>query len=246
MRILISNDDGIDAPGLAVAEKAARMLSDDVWVVAPAAKRTAASASLTMAKPVVLRRLDERRYSCSGTPADCVVAAMTWLFKDKDKPDLVIAGVNDGRNVGEDLAYSGTLAVAREATFWGVLAIAFSRVKEARPRDGDVDWLARLLRHLWDRRDAWFADAHWLSINLPAELPAEIVQPTIGRDKIGRSAIVVNEDGENAELIFPRGRDHRSTPGDENSFLASGKATINRLTWLGEGRLDPRFVSSLP
>src|SRR5690606_37402410 len=139
-----------------------------------------------------------------------------------------------------------TLAVAREATFWGVPAIAFSRVKEARPRDGDVDWLARLLRHLWDRRNAWFADAHWLSINLPAELPAEIVQPTIGRDKIGRSAIVVNEDGENAELIFPRGRDHRSTPGDENSFLASGKATINRLTWLGEGRLDPRFVSSLP
>ena len=116
LRILLSNDDGIEAPGLARLATAASQVSDDVWIVAPEKKHTAAGPSLTMATPLAMRRLGERRYSCSGRPADCVIAACAWLFKDDRKPDLVLSGVNDGRNVAEDLAYSGTLGIAREAS----------------------------------------------------------------------------------------------------------------------------------
>ena len=246
MRILIANDDGIDAPGLALAVEAAGRLSDDVWVVAPAAKRTAAANSLTMASPVTMKRLGPRRFSCSGTPADCIVAAMAWLFRDGGRPDLVISGINDGRNVAEDLAYSGTLGVAREATFWGLPAIALSRVKKPNLRPGDVDWLAGLLRTLWDRRAEWVAEAHWLSVNLPTDLPAAFAQPSIGRDKIARTAEVVGESGDTVELVFPRGRAHASTPGDENSRIDAGMATINRLSWVGGSALDATLVERLP
>lgn len=245
MRILISNDDGIAAPGIALAVEAARRISDDVWIVAPDGKRTAAGPSLTIARPLTMRRLDAQRYACSGTPADCVVTAMTWLFRDDKAPDLVVAGVNDGRNVGEDLAYSGTLGVAREASFWGIPSIGFSRVKEANLRPGDPAWLADLIARLWADRAGWALEGHWLSVNLPADLPAPLVQPVIGRDKIGRSSEVTKEEGDTVELVVPRGRAHASREGDENSFLAKGTATVNRLNWFGSTPLPADFAKAL-
>jgi len=113
MRILIANDDGIDAPGIALAEKAALKLTDDVWVVAPEEKRTAAGSSLTVGHPLTMTKTSLQRYSCSGTPADCVVTAMTWLFKDQKQPDLVLSGVNDGPNLAEEVAYSGAIGISR-------------------------------------------------------------------------------------------------------------------------------------
>ncbi|KQZ81312.1 5'/3'-nucleotidase SurE [Mesorhizobium sp. Root157] len=245
MRILISNDDGIDAPGIARLADAARRLSDDVWVVAPEKKHTAAGPSLTLAQPLVMQRRDERRFSCSGRPADCVVAAMAWLFKDERKPDLVLAGVNDGRNVAEDLAYSGTLGIAREATFWGVPAIGFSRVKNPTIGADDEAWLANLVGSLWKRRAEWAVEGHWLSINLPTALPAEIRQPRIGRDKIAGTAEVVESDGDRTVIIVPRGRAHATMPGDENSVIDTGSVSINRLNWFGETRLGDGLISSL-
>jgi 5'-nucleotidase len=245
MRILISNDDGIEAPGIARLTAAAERLSDDVWIVAPETKHTAAGPSLTMAQPVAMTRLGERRYSCSGRPADCVVAAFAWLFKDGRKPDLVLAGVNDGRNVAEDLAYSGTLGIAREASFWGVPAIGFSRVKNPAFSTTDDEWLAGFIGRLWAKRDDWIAEGHWLSVNLPSALPAEIRQPSIGRDKIARSAEVTEQDGDRTVLVFPRGRAHATTPGDENDAIDSGFVTVNRLNWFGGTRLDDGFVQGL-
>ncbi|MFC5586921.1 5'/3'-nucleotidase SurE [Nitratireductor kimnyeongensis] len=245
MRILISNDDGIEAPGIALAAEAASRLSDDVWVVAPDGKRTAAGPSLTVARPLTMRRLGERRYSCSGTPADCIVTSMGWLFHEDKKPDLVVAGVNDGRNVGEDLAYSGTLGVAREATFWGIPAIGFSRLKEANVREGDATWLAKFIERLWVTRNEWSLEGHWLSVNLPADLPASVSQPSIGRDKIARKVEVVREDGDEFELVVPRGREHTSRKGDENSLIAEGFATVNRLNWFGETQLAGAFMEGL-
>lgn len=245
MRILVCNDDGIEAPGLAFLAAVAKGLSDDVWIVAPDGKRTAGSSSLTIAKPLTMTRLTERRYSCSGTPADCVVTAMTWLFKDGKQPDLVLSGINDGRNVAEDLAYSGTLGIAREASFWGVPAIGFSRVKNPRITDEDVPWLTDFVHGLWTRRSAWTIEGHYLSVNLPAELPAPVRQPRIGRDKIGRSAEIVSSQGDTVVITIPRGRPHSSTDGDENDLIDSGHVTVNRLNWFGETPLGEDFIAAL-
>jgi 5'-nucleotidase len=246
MRILVCNDDGVDAPGLARLVRAANLVSDDIWVVAPDAKRTAAGASLTIARPLTMVRKAERRYSCSGTPADCVVTAMTWLFADEQKPDLVLGGINDGRNVAEDLAYSGTLGIAREATFWAVPAIGFSRVKNPQILASDDAWLAGLIVSLWHSREEWAAEGHWLSINLPTTLPAEIRQPRIGRDKIGGAAEVLEIDGDRTIITVPRGRPHTSQSGDENDVIDAGFVSINRVNWYGETRLRQSFVDALP
>lgn len=245
MRILVCNDDGIEAPGLARLAEAVRRLSDDVWVVAPDVKHTAASSSLTIAKPLVMSRLGERRYSCSGRPADCVVAAMAWLFEGTQKPDLVLAGINDGRNVAEDIAYSGTLGVAREAAFWGVPAIGFSQVKTPEFGDGESLWLSTLIAALWARRSDWALEGHYLSVNLPSRLPAPIVQPRIGRDKIARRAEVVESEGERTVIVVPRGREHAAEPGDDNSAIDAGNVTINRLNWFGQTPLEGALLAGL-
>jgi len=245
MRILVCNDDGVEAPGLAFLTEVARTLSSDVWIVAPDGKRTAGSSSLTIARPLTMKRLSDRRYSCSGTPADCVVTAMTWLFNEGKRPDLVLSGVNDGRNVAEDLAYSGTLGIAREATFWGIPAIGFSRVKNPRITDRDVPWLSDLIRGLWQNREAWAVEGHFLSINLPMDLPAPIRQPKIGRDKIGNAAEVISSEGDTSVIVVPRGRPHSTTPGDENEAIDSGYVTINRLVWFGEAPLEADLLAAV-
>jgi 5'-nucleotidase len=245
MRILISNDDGIASPGLGALEEAALRMTDDVHVVAPEAKRTAASQSLTIAKPLTLTRCGPRRFSCSGTPADCVVAAMTWLFKDAPKPDLVLAGINDGRNVGEDVAYSGTLGIVREATFWGVPAIGFSRNKnpEVGPEDGP--WLAGLIERLWTARSEWLVEGHFLSVNLPKRLPAELRQAFVTRDKIASTAEVVATSDAVTTLVVPRGRSKTTLPGDENSLIDAGYATLVRFSAFGMTPLPPAFIARM-
>ncbi|MCX2698311.1 MULTISPECIES: 5'/3'-nucleotidase SurE [Ochrobactrum] len=234
MRILVANDDGIDAPGLNHLIKVAEHLSDDVWVVAPDGKRTAASASITIGRPLTMVERAERRYACSGTPADCVVTAMTWLFDGQKKPDLVLSGINDGRNVAEDLAYSGTLGIAREATFWGIPAIGFSRVKQALEAPHDIDWLAGFVRRILEQREAIFLEGHWLSVNIPGVLPAPVVQPRIGRDKIGTRAEILSQDGQRTEIIIPRGRAHTAHDGDDNDLIDRGNVCVSRLNWFGE------------
>lgn len=245
MRILICNDDGIGSPGLARLAAAVRTISDDVWVVAPDRKHTAAGPSLTMAEPITMQRTAERWYSCSGRPADCVITAVTWLLAGDERPDLVLGGINDGRNVAEDLAYSGTLGIAREASFWGIPAIGFSQVKLPEIRPGDDAWLGSLIARFWNKRAEWALEGHWLSINLPSALPAEIRQPRIGRDKIARRSEVIEQDGDRTVLIVPRGRDRTTTDGDENSVIDAGHITVNRINWFGETRLDATFLAEL-
>ena len=245
LRILVSNDDGIDAPGIALAEQAARFLSDDVWVVAPVEKRTAASSSLTLGRHLIMQKHGPKRFSCSGTPADCVVTAMAWVFKDRKPPDLVISGVNDGQNTGEDIAYSGTLGIAREASFWSLSAIALSRVKSPQSAPGDADFLGGLIKRIWAERGRWHDEGHWLSVNLPSVLPAPVAQPEIGRDKIARRCDVILDSEGRTELVVPRGRAGNSTGDDENSFLSKGCCTINRLNWFGETRLSDKFLHDI-
>lgn len=127
MRILLTNDDGIHAPGLKVLEKIARTLSDDVWIVAPEHEQSGASHSLTLHEPLRIREISERKYAVSGTPTDCILLSVYHIMKG-NLPDLVLSGVNNGGNVAEDVTYSGTIAGAIEARLLGIPSIAFSLV----------------------------------------------------------------------------------------------------------------------
>lgn len=129
MRILLCNDDGINAPGLKTLGRVARELSNDVWVVAPETEQSAASHALTLHLPLRMRKISARRYAVNGTPTDCIFLAFNKILKDH-LPDLVLSGVNRGENVGEDVTYSGTIAAAMESTLLGVPAIALSQTYE--------------------------------------------------------------------------------------------------------------------
>lgn len=131
MRILLTNDDGIHAPGMAVLEAIAARLSDDVWVCAPSEENSGAGHSLTLHLPVRLRQHGPRRFAVTGTPTDAVNLALRKLFADR-LPDLVISGVNNGENLADDVTYSGTISAAMEAAMAGIPAVALSQAM----RDG--------------------------------------------------------------------------------------------------------------
>ena len=126
MRILCTNDDGIHAPGLKVLEEIARALSDDVWVVAPELDQSGVSHSLSLNDPLRLREVGPRHFAVSGTPTDCVIMGARHILGAK-LPDLVLSGVNKGRNVAEDVVYSGTIAGALEGTILGLPSFALSQ-----------------------------------------------------------------------------------------------------------------------
>jgi 5'-nucleotidase len=126
MRILITNDDGIHAPGLALLERIAKTLSDDIFVVAPESDQSGVAHSLSINDPLRLRKISGRHFAVKGTPTDCVIMGVRRLL-DGVKPDLVLSGVNNGQNVAEDLTYSGTVAGALEGASLGLPSIALSQ-----------------------------------------------------------------------------------------------------------------------
>ena len=125
MRILITNDDGILAPGLDVAVRIAEELSDDIWVVAPETDQSGVSHSLTLSDPLRLRQAGKQRYALRGTPTDCVIMGLEVIL-DRP-PDLILSGVNRGQNIADDVTYSGTVAGAMEGTLLGIPSIALSQ-----------------------------------------------------------------------------------------------------------------------
>ncbi len=154
-RVLISNDDGVDAPGLKVLEDIVRPLAGEVWVAAPEAEQSGASHSLTLRRPLRIHGEGPRRYAIDGTPTDCVMLAVRHVMKD-NPPDLVLSGVNKGGNLGDDATYSGTIAAAMEGALLGLPAIALSLVYDdpSAPRWDTVerhlpDVLKRLLAASW-------------------------------------------------------------------------------------------------
>ncbi len=185
-RILISNDDGVHASGLQTLVEIARNLSDDVWVVAPEAEQSGASHSLTLRRPLRLRKLDDRFYAVDGTPTDSVLMGVGHLLKDQ-RPDLVLSGVNRGGNLGEDVTYSGTIAAAMEGTLLGVPSIALSQlVTTTRVRwDTALAHGPDLIRQLATR--GW-PDGVLINVNFPDVAPEavkgiDVVE--LGRRKIG-------------------------------------------------------------
>ena len=126
MRILVTNDDGIHADGLAAMERIARALSDDVWVVAPETDQSGVAHSLTLSEPLRLREITPRHFAVRGTPTDCVIMGVRQILADK-APDLVLSGVNRGLNVADDVTYSGTVAGAMEGILLGIRSFAVSQ-----------------------------------------------------------------------------------------------------------------------
>ena len=172
MRILVTNDDGVHAEGLAVLEAIARSLSSDVWVCAPESEQSGASRSLTLTEPLRVREIDARRFAVRGTPTDCVMLAIQHLIEGQ-RPDLVLSGVNRGLNAAEDVTMSGTVAGAIEGMAMGVKAIALSQMMGAAPAQGvdayavaetyGAGLIARLVEAGW-------ADGVILNVNFPIRL----------------------------------------------------------------------------
>lgn len=232
MRILLTNDDGVNAPGLAVLEAIARTLSDDVTIVAPAEEQSGAGHSLTLTRPVRLRRIAERRYAVAGTPTDAVLIALGVVMKDT-KPDLILSGVNRGANLGDDVTYSGTVSATMEGTLAGIRSIAFSQVYS---REGLGDGVR------FDAAEAWgprvlqaIVAAEWtpktlVNVNFPA-LPADAVKGVRvtrqGFHDYGRSRIEQRTD--------PRGFDYywfglaaaEHTPGHDSDLEAIGDGFVS-------------------
>jgi 5'-nucleotidase len=182
-RILLSNDDGIHSPGLEVLEKIALSLSDDVWVVAPETEQSGASHSLTLHRPLRLRRIAERRFAVDGTPTDCVLLA-----------------INNGSNIGEDVTYSGTIAAAMEATLLGVPAMALSQhlgAGEAARWDTPLHWgpgvIRRAVSASWPRNVL-------INVNFPAADPHEVT----GIEVVRHGKRKISDDL--TERVDPRGR----------------------------------------
>jgi 5'-nucleotidase len=174
MRILLTNDDGIHAPGLAVLEAIAGQLSEDVWVCAPAEEQSGAGHSLTLNMPVRLVEHGERRFAVTGTPTDAVNLALKKLFPDGRGPDLVISGVNGGENLGDDVTYSGTISAAIEAALAGIPAVAMSQaMRDAGHGFAATEgWAAKVLAPLLDLQ---MARRTVVNVNFPA-LPADGVK----------------------------------------------------------------------
>ncbi len=126
-RILLTNDDGIHSDGLTKLEEALREVGD-VYTVAPASEMSGASHSLTLARPLRIRRIDSRHWTVDGTPTDCVTLALHRILGGDERPHLCVSGINHGGNLGDDATYSGTVAGALEATILGVPGLAFSLV----------------------------------------------------------------------------------------------------------------------
>jgi 5'/3'-nucleotidase SurE len=155
-RILVTNDDGIHAPGLKVLEKIALALSKDVWVVAPEYEQSGASHSLTLTEPLRVRHISRRRFAVRGTPTDCVMMAVHELIPNRP-PDLLLSGVNRGSNLGEDVTYSGTVAAAMEGALLRIPSIALSQqltpghpVKWSTAERHGPQVIARLIAAGWD------------------------------------------------------------------------------------------------
>ncbi len=131
MRILCSNDDGINAQGLETLENIARELSDDVWTVAPEQDQSGMARSITLTRPLRIRKVGLQRYAVDGTPTDCVQLGVEHLMKEA-KPDLILSGINNGANVAEDVTMSGTIAAAFQGMTIGIPSIALSQVRQDR------------------------------------------------------------------------------------------------------------------
>lgn len=193
-RILLTNDDGIHSDGLIKLEEALREVGD-VYTVAPASEMSGASHSLTLARPLRIRRIDARHWTVDGTPTDCVTLALNKILPAEELPHICVSGINHGGNLGDDATYSGTVAGALEATILGVPGLAFSLVAR---ENFDFTEAARFAVVAVRRvLSAGLPEGTLLNINIP---PGEIRGVRVTRQGIKHARPIITEH------IDPRGK----------------------------------------
>jgi len=247
VRILLTNDDGIHAPGLEVLEAIAREISDDVWVVAPETEQSGMSHSLTLHDPLRLRQMDEKRYACKGTPTDCVIMGVGHVLDHK--PDLILSGVNRGQNIAEDVTYSGTVAGAMEGALLGIRSFALSQSYGWNSKDR-VDWscveahgadvVRKLLKHD-------LPDQTLLNINFPDCAPDELASITVtSQGRRDQAQLSVNErhDGRGHPYYWLGFEGRRSDPQDGTDLHAVAHMQVS-VTPLKIDLTDRSFLSRL-
>ncbi len=229
-RILISNDDGIAAHGLTVLEAIAAKLSDDVWVVAPETEQSGAAHSLTIAEPLRMREVSERRYAVQGTPTDCVMLAVHHLLRGK-RPDLLLSGINMGENLGEDVTYSGTVAAAIEGALLDIPSIAFSQEIDWTTREAHWETAPQFVPDLIAKlRAVDWPDGVLMNVNIPNLAPNHIVgvQATVqGQRDTGDLYIDDRKDVREVPYYWIGFREHLGEPHEDTDFAALERGAIS-------------------
>ncbi len=227
MKILISNDDGYLAPGLIALADAMAAIADIV-VVAPDSNRSGSSNSLTLDRPLSVYQAANGFYFINGTPSDCVHIALTGIMSEP--PDLIVSGINQGQNMGDDTLYSGTVAAATEGFLFGIPAIAFSQVNKGWEQ---IDAAARVARDIVERRFDTYGKPFLLNVNIP-NLPYEQLKPPVAT-RLGKrhqsEAVIKAQDPHGRDIFWigPCGGQKDAGEGTDFHATALGHVSITPL-----------------
>ena len=234
-RVLVTNDDGIDAPGLRIAEQVAGVIAKEVWTVAPDTDYSGGSRQINLHKPLRINTHGGKRYSVSGSPADCVMVGVGELLKDK-KVDLVLSGVNAGVNIGGDVGFSGTVGAAMTANVIGLPGVALSQAWKERdtiPWETSQKWLPEILKIL-------IKDKNWPwkfvpNINVPAVPSDEVKGVSVSQQGYSTSVSPLIEkriDLRQQEYMWLYLSKDHGHPGDDEdiSVLRSNRVSVSFLT----------------
>lgn len=225
-RILITNDDGIHSEGILALEESLKEIGE-VYVVAPESEMSGASHSLTLARPLRIRQIDERHWTVDGTPTDCVTFAINRILSPEQQPHICASGINHGANLGDDATYSGTVAGAMESTILGVPGIAFSLVAN---RNHDFTFAAKVAKDLTRKAlEEGLPDGTLLNVNVPKGKPKGF-QITKQGFKNARPII--------SEHVDPRGKFYYWIGEERSGFHAEGGTDFEAV--------DEGFVSVTP
>ena len=235
MRILLTNDDGIEAEGLECLERIARTLSDDIWTVAPQVEQSGKGRGITLTEPLRVNAIGEKRFAVTGTPTDCVVLAVNDLMPER--PDLVLSGVNRGHNVGEDCSYSGTVAGALQGMAFGIRSSALSQSLERFHDAVTAHWetaeafAPAIIRRLLDQ--PWQAGVV-MNLNFPARPPESVEQVEVTRQgfrDIGEMHAVRRTDlrGRDYYWMTFRGSKQNHAAGTDLRAMDEGKISVTPL-----------------
>lgn len=227
MKILVSNDDGYLAPGIIALAEALKPLAE-IIVVAPDSNRSASSNSLTLDRPLSVYRADNGFYFVNGTPSDCVHVALTGGLAFR--PDLIVSGINQGQNMGDDTLYSGTVAAATEGFLFGIPAIAFSQVEKGWAH---VDAAARIARDFVERRLDALPKPYLLNVNIP-NVPYEEIKG-VKATRLGKrhesEAVIKTQDPHGREIFWigPAGKAKDAAEGTDFHAVADGFVSVTPL-----------------